>query len=113
MKAWPQITFRQGDWSIRCDIVDDRCAKIHYSKPGEWSEEQFQTVLASNAQGATWSDISKSNTGKLAREWKRSDGATAFWKTGMGMTVTSPAYERAKAVEAAKVKAQSKQIPKI
>jgi hypothetical protein len=112
-QLWPQLTYRQDDWRIRCDIVDGRCARIHYSKPGEWTEEQLQTVLNTNAQGATWTDISKASIRKLAREWKRTDGATATWNAGVGLTVTSPAYDRAKVVEEAKVKAKSRQIPKL
>ena len=112
-ELWPQFTYRQDDWRIRCDIVDGRCARVHYSKPGNWTEEQLQTVLNTNAQGATWTDISKASIRKIAREWKRADGATAVWKSGSGFTITSPAYDRAKTVEEAKVKAKSKQIPKL
>ncbi len=112
-KLWPQKTYRQDDWEIRCDMVDERCARIRYTKRGEWTEEQLQTVLNSNAQGATWSDVSRPSVRKLAREWKRADSATAVWKAGVGMTLTSPAYARAKEIAEAKVKAQSRQVPKI
>jgi hypothetical protein len=49
----------------------------------------------------------------LKREWKRSDGATAIWHKPAGITVTAPAYHRAKKIAEAKAKAQSWQVPKL
>ena len=66
---WPQLSYRQEDWTITCDIVDGRCARVTYHKPGEWTEDQLKAVLNSNAQGATWTDGSKPSIKKLAREW--------------------------------------------
>lgn len=109
----PTLRFRQGDWSIACTLIDGRSCKENYQKSGEWTEEQFATVLNSNAQGAKWTDISKPGGKKLAREWKRSDGATATWSKHSGITVTHPAYRRAKEVLEAKAKAEAARVPKI
>jgi hypothetical protein len=108
-----RLTFRRGDWTIECAIIDGRCARIVYLHPGDWTEDQFTTVLTGNAQGAGWTDISKEMTKKLAREWRRSDAAVAVWHMGTGMSVTNPAYDRAKQKAEARAKADASQIPKI
>lgn len=108
------LTFRQGDWSIACTIIDGRSCKENYQKKGEWTEDQFATVLNSNAQGARWTDLSKPAAKTHSREWKRADGATAKWsRFGGGITVTHPAYVRAKELTEAKAKADAARIPKI
>ena len=107
------LTFRQGDWTISSVIIDGRCAREVYQKSGDWTEDQFITVLTSNAQGAKWTDVSKGLVRKLAREWRREDGATAGWQMGAAMTVTHPAYRRAKENAEAKAKADAARIPKI
>ena len=101
----PALFFRQEDWLIQADLVDGRCVRIHYAKPGEWVEEQFKTLLDANAQGARWTDVSKKLSVKLARDWKRSDGGTAQWKAGVGARIDSPDYHRA--VETAKASARA------
>jgi|CZKI01.1.fsa_nt_gi hypothetical protein len=108
-----KLTFRQGDWTIECAVIEGRCARVVYAKMGDWTEDQFITVLTSNSQGAKWTDVSKEMTKKLAREWRREDGAVAIWHMGVGMTVTSPAYDRAKQKAEAKAKSDASQIPKI
>jgi len=108
-----KLTFREGDWRIECSIIDGRCAREVYYKSGDWTEDQFTTVLTSNAQGAKWTDISKESVRKLAREWRREDGATAIWQMGVAMSVTHPAYRRAKDNAEAKAKADAGRIPKI
>ena len=115
-KVWhmgPTLSFRQEDWSISCDLVDGRCVKIQYGKTGEWTEEQFQMVLAYNSQGARWTETSKPAAKKYNRTWKRADGADAVWNGGAGMSLVVPAYERAKQVIEAKAKAAASQKPKI
>jgi len=108
-----KLTFRRGDWSIECSIIDGRSAREVYYKPGDWTEDQFTTVLASNAQGARWTDISNVAARKFAREWRREDGASATWQMGVAMSVTHPAYRRAKEKAEAKAKADAARIPKI
>ena len=104
--------FKQGDWSIECVIVDGRCAKEVYRKPGEWTEEQFRSILASEAQGARWADRSQESAKKFRREWRRDDGATAVWGFVSGLAVTHPAYVRAKERAEAKAKADASRVPR-
>jgi len=108
-----KLTFRQGDWSIECAITDGRSSREVYHKQGEWTEDQFATVLNSNSQGGKWTDTSKAMVKKVAREWRRDDGATAVWQMGTGMVVTQPAYLRAKEKAEAKAKADARRVPKI
>lgn len=113
LEMGPTLYFRQDDWSIGCDLVDGRCVRIAYSKPGEWTTEQISLVLAYNSQGASWSETGKPGTASFARSWKRADGATAEWKRGSGMQMVVPAYERAKKTVEAKAKAAASAKPKI
>jgi hypothetical protein len=66
-----------------------------------------------NAQGARWSDTGKPNSKKLARSWRRDDGATARWQMADGLTLVTPAYERAKTLAEAKAKAEASRPPRI
>lgn len=108
-----KLIFRQGDWTIESVMIEGRCAREEYWKAGEWTEDQFVTVLTSNAQGEKWTDLSKAMTKGLMREWHRGDGATAVWSIGTHMMVTHPAYVRAKKRVEDKAKAEASQIPKI
>jgi hypothetical protein len=108
-----KLSFRQGDWAIECIVIDSRCARVTYSKPGEWSEDQLVAVLTSNAQGGQWTDNSKEMVKKLARDWRRSDGAVATWRMGVSMVVTNPAYDRAKQIVELKAKADASRIPNL
>ena len=106
-------TFKQDDWFIQVSLVDKQSLKERYSKQGEWTTEQITTVLNANAQGAQWTETGKSELAKLAREWRRTDGGTASWGLGGGMTVTHPGYERNKAKKEAEAKAAAARQPKI
>jgi hypothetical protein len=108
----PTLTFKQEGWQMACDLVDGRCVKINYQKTGEWTDEQFQTVLNANSQGEKWIDLSVTGAVKIRRKWKRSDGAVATW-TMRQMDIIVPAYERAKAIVEAKAKADANRRPKI
>lgn len=114
-KSWvlgPQLHFRQDDWSITAVLVDARCGHIHYTKVGEWTDEQFLAVLNANSQGGRWTETSKpGGIPKLQRSWRRDDGATTRWQLGVGLTLITPAYNRAKAV--AEAKAAASRSPKI
>ena len=107
-----RLYFRQGDWSIQCVVVEERCAKEVYQKPGDWTEDQFKAILSSEAQGAQWTDRSQEGAKKLRREWRRADGATAVWEAPNGMAVTHPAYVRAKERAEAKAKAEAGKVPR-
>jgi hypothetical protein len=116
-KNWdlgPSLSFKQDDWNIGCDLIDGRCVRVSYQKRGEWTEEQTQLVLSYNSQGGKWTETTKSpSMKKLARSWRRSDGATAGWTSTGGMKMEVPAYERAKQVIEAKAKAEVSKKPKI
>lgn len=86
---------------------------MHYSKVGDWTEDQFHAVLTANAQSTTWTVTNKPNVQKYHRSWKRTDGARAVWTRNAEMTLTHPAYERAKAIAEAKAKAESSKVPKV
>jgi hypothetical protein len=109
----PSLSFKQGDWRIQCDLVDDRCVRISYTKIGQWSDEQLQTVLNANSQGATWTEVGRPSARKSSREWRRSDGAVATWVSTVGIKIRVPAYDRAKTVAEAKAAASARQTPKI
>jgi hypothetical protein len=109
----PSFVFKSEDWRITCDLIDGRCARIHYAKTGDWSDEQFATVRNANGQGLKWRETSKPETGKFFREWRREDGAVAVWRTGTEMKITVPAYERAKDIAEAKAKAEAAKPAKI
>lgn len=112
-KTWelgPKLTFKQEEWQITSELVDGRVVRANYQKRGEWTPEQIQTVLAANAQGATWIETSKGG-GKYSRTWKRTDGAVA--DSYIGISLTTPAYTRAKEQAEAKAKVEVSRTPKI
>jgi len=107
------LTFKQDDWFISCHIIDGRSAQESYRKKGDWTEDQIQLVLTSNAQGAKWTEITKPATKNLKREWQREDGATALWRQGQGIDVTHPAYPLAKQRAQDKAKANASRLPNL
>jgi hypothetical protein len=109
-----KLSFQQGDWTITCIEIDGRCARVFYTKTGEWVEDQLRAVLTSNAQGKRWTDNSKEMVKQLMRDWRRSDGAVAYWRmVDRTMVVTDPAYDRAVQDIQAKAKADASQIPNL
>lgn len=114
-KSWvlgQALSFRQDDWHVHCYIVDGRCMRISYAKPGDWSEAQIQQVLSSNSQGVRWAEGTPPSQAKSRRAWKRNDGSTAEW-TKAGFSLTWNAYEKAKAVLEERAKVEARKIPKI
>lgn len=109
----PVISFRQDEWSISCDLVDGKCMRISYSKPGEWSEDQISLVLNTNTQGASWTETTQPMTSKWHRTWKRIDGSTATWQLGSGMSLVWDAYNVKKAAIEERAKVEAKKKPKI
>ena len=113
LELCPILTFKQDDWYIRSHIIEGRCALETISKPGEWTDEQITLVLTSNAQSAKWTEITNPGLGKLKREWRREDGATAVWQLGQGFVVTHPAYNLAKQRAQDKAKADASRLPNL
>lgn len=107
-----RLVFRDGDWHIESVVIDGRSSRESYTKVGDWTDDQLATVLNSNSQGGKWTETSKSTMKKVHREWRRNDGATAVWQI-RSITLTHPAYGRAKTVAEAKAKANAARTPKI
>lgn len=84
-------------WLVTCDFFDGICLRVCYSKSGEWTEETFEKLLNANGEASGWLDCGSPNLKKLTRAWKREDGTVASWVVG-SLSVTSPRYEKAKAV---------------
>lgn len=109
----PKLVFREGDWRIACDLIDGKCVRIDYTKRGDWTEDQLQLVLNSNAQGAKWTETGKRSIARMIREWRRSDGSTAKWSKPQGFTLTWDAYEKAKARAEERARVEASRKPKI
>jgi len=107
----PTYIFKKDTWLIQCNMINERCAQINYSKPGDWTQEQIQTLLDNNTQGYRWVESKKST--KMIRKWTRSDKATAEWKFNGTMEMTSPIYEVVKAKAAADAKSQATAKPNL
>jgi len=105
----PALFFEKDQWNIQCDLIDGRCAKITYTKPGEWTPEQISTLLQNNAQGLPWREPSDSN--KMIRKWTRSDGGTAKWQFTGSMELISKTYLAAKARREGELKSKARQQP--
>jgi hypothetical protein len=104
------LTFLMGDWTITCDVIDGQCARISYSKIGAWNEQNFQTILGANAAGGKWTEMLSPNVKQVTRKWRRDDGIVAHWVLGT-LTLTSPLYDRSKAMAEEKARAAEK-LPK-
>lgn len=67
------LHFTADDWRITALVIEGRCARITYAKPGDWDDGQKALVLTTNAQGAKWTRTPK----PIIQTWRREDGATA------------------------------------
>jgi hypothetical protein len=105
------LHFRMDQWTIYAVMIDDRCARITYGKPGTWTEEQVATAFNSNGGMANWKPDHESAPLNI-RTWRRSDGAEARWSIS-GLQLTHPAYERRLSVLKAKAEADSHRPPKL
>src|SRR4051812_20132016 len=94
----PWLSFHSGAWLIRCDFVDGRCVRTAYSpRDDRWRESDIQKLLASNAQGETWTPREPDNPKLHSRAWRRSDGATAtFGANTTGLSIAAVDYQRAR-----------------
>jgi len=99
-----RVSFREGKWVMTCSLVDGRCARIIYSYPGDWTEDQFSAFLSRNSQGSEWTDVTKPAVKKIMRAWDRADSGTASW-FGNAMTLGDPSYLRA--IDNAEAKARA------
>lgn len=108
----PTLFFRQGDWRIKCDLIEGRCHRISYVKPGVWIEEQIQLVLGTNSQGTAWTETGKPDAAKFKRTWLRADASTAEWSKVSGMTIVWDEYNKAKAAAELTAKLEAGLKPK-
>lgn len=79
--------FDRDEWRIKCEMVDGRCMRISYSKPGDWTPDNIKQVLDSNSQGAKWKETTKP-ADHPHRLWRRRDGSTAVWSPKAGLHLT-------------------------
>lgn len=105
------LHFRADGWSVIARVVNGRCESISYGKPGEWTEEQYRTLLEANGTRAQWEER-KTPTPKTHREWKRRDGATAVWRMLVNLTIESPAYQQARETLKKRAKEEASKLPK-
>ena len=103
------LFFQKEEWGIQCDLIDQKCGRITYTKKGDWTEAQKQDLLVSNAQTAKWIEAKDSN--KMIRKWNRSDGGFAEWKFTGEMIITSYSYVLAKNVLEKSLNLRSKELP--
>jgi hypothetical protein len=89
------LHFRKDEWTIIARLVEGRCESITIVRDGDWSDDEFQRVLAANRGNSTWKEL-KSSTPKQHRSWKRRDGGSAEWGLMQGMTLETPAYAKAR-----------------
>jgi hypothetical protein len=87
--------------------------RISYSKTGDWTEDQIQLVLATNSQGAQWTETSKSSIATLQRTWKRIDASTATWMKSGSISLVWDAYNKAKAKLEEQTRVKAADRPKI
>lgn len=104
------LQFLADDWSIYALMVNGRCERITYNKAGEWTEAQFTHLFEINGPLQAWKEEVNRNP-KLFRTWTRKDGITASWQFASGLTITTPAYEQAKAAIKAAAKAEASKLP--
>lgn len=105
----PELSFRKDQGLIQCDMVAGCCARIKYTKRGDWTPDQIATLLKNNAQGALWAEAQDST--KMNRKWHRRDGGLATWKFTGEMQLLSPAYLKAKAQREAELKSEAQKMP--
>ncbi|MEW6306042.1 MAG: hypothetical protein AB1705_21405 [Verrucomicrobiota bacterium] len=103
------FVFEKDGWHIQCDMIGDRCARINYSKKGDWTPEQVATLLENNTQSHQWTEDADSQ--KQIRKWTRSDRAVAKWQFTGVMELTSPAYFAAKTKREAELKEKATKKP--
>ena len=105
------LLFEQDVWKISCTVIDERCVAVSYSKRGEWTDAQIDTVLAANAQGVQWTEI-MNGLRQYSRSWRRTDGTMAKWSPN-GLWMETPYLQHARDIIEAKAKAEVTSRPKI
>ena len=107
----PALFFEKDQWSMQCDMVNGRCAKITYSKKGEWTAAQISTLIQNNAQGHAWTEARDST--KMIRKWARADSGTARWQFTGSMEFISSDYLRVKTEMESALKSKAQEKPRL
>ncbi|HYE32900.1 MAG TPA: hypothetical protein VEH27_15845 [Methylomirabilota bacterium] len=101
--------FRQDDWLITAILISNKCVSLAYGKQGDFTAEQIQKLITSNAQGNGWvEDVKQSNSTR--RVWLRFDGTKAtFERLSRTLQFVTPAYiAHVKSVEEAEKRRAAK-----
>ena len=70
-------TYRRDGWKVDLQYRDDVACKITFSRVGELSDAEIQSILSQNAGGMEWHEEEGS---AVKRTWQRTDFATAECK---------------------------------
>ena len=111
LKLADRLHFRTDDWNIIAILVGEHCESITYSKPGDWTEEQFRHLLEANGGRAQWEE-QKTSTPKTHRQWKRRDKTTADWQMADGLVLKTPGYEKAREDLKKQAKENASKLPR-
>ncbi|PTY03122.1 hypothetical protein DB347_22630 [Opitutaceae bacterium EW11] len=107
----PSFEFEKDGWRLRCDMIDGKCVRISYARRGGWTQEQMDTLLEENAQGAKW--MLGIMPSKRSRFWDRSDGGRANWESSGRMDFVSPEYTKAQRSLEDELKRKAQEKPKL
>jgi HJR/Mrr/RecB family endonuclease len=66
--------YRAGPWKVDLEYRDDTACKLTFTRIGQLSEEEIQSILNQNAGGAEWRELEGIGP---KRNWQRTDFATA------------------------------------
>ncbi len=67
-------TYRQRGWKVDVQYCDDIACQVTFSKLGELSEPEIQSILSQNSGGMEWQEAAKQGS---KRTWQRTDLASA------------------------------------
>jgi hypothetical protein len=66
--------YRAGPWKVDLEYRDGIACKLTFTRIGQLSEEEIQSILNQNAGGAQWRELGVAGN---KRNWQRTDFATA------------------------------------
>ena len=66
--------YRSGPWKVDVQYCDGVACRLTFSKIGQLSDTEIESILAQNAGGAEWKET---DTGNAKRTWQRTDFAAA------------------------------------
>ena len=98
--------YRSGPWKVDLEYCNGVACKVTFTRLGQLSEEEIQSILTQNAGGATWRELPESGT---QRVWQRDDFAQAECNRVKPRAITfaqAPPEDEAAAPPAALVEAE-------